>query len=379
MRFKAAVPWLLLWLVALNIFLAVKNNWATFTATYDPVEELQYYQHSRYFQGDKVDYLPSDTRVHAIRGYQFIVLFQDPQNTLHDHPLLGTYLIGLSILLFHNPVVLSLFVGIAVLWLSYRLAILITGSKVLALLAVALMSFEPLFIEQIASSLLDLYLLFFSLAALVAYLLWQKEGNRNYLWLSQLCLGFAFATKFFISSLPLFVALYLSSLATNDLRRFLRHTQALIFIPAGFLAGHMTYFYYHPSLISFAKYQRYLLSWWAGTPTIKPLGVWPLIFQNQWHTWWGAEAVVTVPDWWWGWPFFIALGILSLPLLWILREKVQAQLAAYLFVIFNLVFFSLSLVFPRYLVLILPVAICLTLKLVEIVFLKKHKLSTAVK
>lgn len=352
-------------LILLRLAMIIVPHWPKLVSQYDAVNELDYYQHSRYFQGDKADYLPSDEQVHAIRGWQFVVKLQDPEETLHDHPLLGTYLIGLSILVFGNPYVFSLFAGLLILVLIGKISQEISGDKTLVLLAVLIVAWEPLFAEQLTASLLDIYLLLFSLGALWGYVRWWRTGKFGDIALAQLCLGLAFATKFFITSMPLFAALYLPTIFSGNFRRFLTQTRALVFTALGFFLGNLTYFFYHPSLVSFARFQRYLLSWWAGTPTIKPGGVWSLVFENRWQTWWGDEAVVAVSGWWFGWPLFISLGLLSLPCLWLARKQSLGTASLYLFLVLNLGLFSLSLVFPRYLVLILPVAVVLSLRLLS--------------
>jgi hypothetical protein len=145
----------------------------------------------------------------------------------------------------------------------------------------------------------------------------------------------------------------------------------------GFLIGNATYFWHHPSFISFLKYQRYLISWWAGTPAAKPLGIWSLIFENKWQTWWGSEAVIMVDQWWLGWPFFITLGLLSLPAIYLLSRANLGLVSLYTFLVLNLGLFSLSLVFPRYLVLIMPVALVLTIRLIQLLSSRRFSLSSS--
>lgn len=356
---------LLIFLVILSLTGSIRSHWQRYTTAYDAAGELDYYQHSNYLQGDKAGYLPSDEQVHAVRGYQFIIQFSDPEKTLHDHPLLGTYLVGLSILLFDNPVVLSLFAGLLILFLVYQLAKIVTRDTNLAWLAVLIVSLEPLFIEQIGTSLLDIYLLLFSLAAIVTYLKWRQTDNSWFLVGSQLCLGFAFSTKFFLTSLPLFVALFGATLLSGNFKLFLRHVLSLPLVILAYLLGHFSYFYFHPSLLQFARYQRYLISWWAGTPTIQPFGVWSLIFQNRWQTWWGTREVIAAPGWWLGWPVLVGGGLLSLPILIIRKLRTVGIIPLYIFLVLNLALFSLSLVFPRYLLLILPICLVLCLYTVK--------------
>ncbi|MFZ2202774.1 MAG: glycosyltransferase family 39 protein, partial [Microgenomates group bacterium] len=300
--------------------LFVWQNRAVYQQKYQGEAEFSYYQNSRYVRGDKSNYLPSDSQVYALKGYLFVVKKLDQVNFEPGHPPLASYFMGLSILIFGNPTISNILFGLATLIIFYLLALEITKHKTLAALLTLFLFSEPLFRGQLTESLLDIYQLFFVLVATLFYVKWLRLPNFKLIALSQTALGLALASKFFLSGLPVLFALFLPTVFTGNFRRFTHHVAALAFVPLGFMVGHLTYFFFHPSLLEFARYQRYVLNWWAGSPQIAPFAVWDLIFANRWHTWWDNQAIIAASEWRFTWPLTIGLGLISLPIL-IFRKK----------------------------------------------------------
>lgn len=349
---------LALLIFALGIF--IWQNHAVYQERYQGEAEFSYYQNSRYVRGDKSDYLPSDGQVYALKGYLFVQKKLDPVNFEPGHPPLSAYFMGASILLFANPVISNLLFGLAILVVFYLLAVDITKRQTLAALLTLLLFTEPLFRSQLVEPLLDIYQLFFVLAAVLFYLKWLRTPNFKLIAVSQTALGLALASKFFLSGLPLLFALFLPTLFTLNFRRFTRHVLALAFVGFGFMLGHFSYFLFHPSLLEFARYQRYVLNWWAGSPQIAPFAVWDLIFVNRWHTWWANQGIIAAGEWRLTWPLTIGLGLISLPILLIRKKFSLAMLTLWLWQVFVLTQLSFTAVFPRHLLLILPASILLS-------------------
>jgi hypothetical protein len=111
---------------------------------------------------------------------------------------------------------------------------------------------------------------------------------------------------------------------------------------------------FHPSLGAFISYQRYLISWWAGSPQVPAGQVWDLILANRWHTWWGDREVVATATWWLVWPASIVLAVAGLARL-IKTKKLEAPWLALIFWSSStLLMFSFSATYPRHLLVILP-------------------------
>lgn len=343
---------------SLSIF--IWQNRSVYQQRYQGESEFSYYQNSRYVRGDKSDYLPSDSQVYALKGYLFVERKLDPVNFEPGHPPLSAYFMGTSILLFGNPVISNLIFGLASLVVFYLLAISITKHKTVAAILTFFLFSEPLFKAQLTEPLLDIYQLFFALVAVFFYIKWLRSPNFKFIAFSQTALGLALASKFFLSGLPLLFVLFLTTLLSGNFQRFIRHVFALAFVVLGFMFGHFSYFLFHPSLLEFARYQRYILNWWAGSPQIAPFAVWDLIFANRWHTWWDNQGIITAGEWRFTWPLVIGLGLISLPVV-LFRKKFNLPiLAVWLWQVFILMQLSFAAVFPRHLLLILPASILLS-------------------
>lgn len=355
MKFKTGLFYLLLGGLILHLGLFLNQNKSDYSPRFNPEIANNRYLDSRYVRGDKGDYILSDEELYEIEGYFLVGENRDLHQLTPGHPPLGKYLIGLSIKQFKNPYLLAPFFGLITLFLIYQVGLLLHLPRLLSLSLTILFSMEPLFLDQLATSLLDIYLLTFSLTSLYFYLLWSKRKHFAFILLSQITLGLAMATKFFPASFPLAGALLFSTVLTGQFSLFINHILALPFIFFGFSFGHLSYFFYHPSLLQFFRYQRYVLSWWVGSPQVPALQVWDLIFNNRWHTWWDKKEVIPTPFWKPHWPPLFALALAS-PLVLHLKKRLALSLPILLWVFFSLLLFSLEAVYPRHLLLILPAA-----------------------
>lgn len=338
-------------------------NRSTFTQKFDPEFSKDRYFNSRYVKGGLGEYTLSDEELYVIEGYFLVGEKYDLHNLTPGHPPLGKYFIGLSIGLFKNPYWFNLLFGLITLWLFYQVSRLLKLSPLISLIITLFLLLESLFREQLNTSLLDIYLLAFSLTAIYFYFNWLNKPLNKYLYLSQFFLGLTLASKFFPTALPLIGALILTTVLTGKFPRFISHIISLPFIGIGFLVGHLSYFFYHFSPLEFIKYQRYIISWWAGSPQVPPLQVWDLIYANRWHTWWGREEILSTTYWWFGWPVIFTLALLSLPLIYYAKKLRPQTIALYLWLIFSLFLFSFEAIYPRHLLLILPAVYLLTAQL----------------
>jgi len=350
---------LLYFLLSLRLLFLFWSNLPLYTKQYDINKSINHYHQSQYTQGDKAKLILSDSELYIVEGH-FLVNGEDPERMFPGHPTLGKYMIGLSLKYFHNPFIISYFSFCFVILLF----ILISKSPLLALI----LTFEPLMLEQTQAALLDIQLAIFHLLVIFSYLRFlSKKYSFKWSFFTFLFLGFSLNIKFFPVSIPLFTALIVDTVLSGNFTQFIRLIKSLPAIILGFLVGNFPYFFHHPSLISFAKFFRYKINWWAGGPHATPGGMWKVIFLNQWDTWWG-QGTIAVENWWIIWPIIFFTAFFST------RRKV-----IYLYFIFSLILFSLGIFFPRYLVPLIPFVYLLSydtikwlwLKLSKKVFLKK--------
>lgn len=314
---------------------------------YDGVAAFQKYQDSAYTRGDKSPTLLSDSEVYALKGYLFIDKKLDMLNFEPGHPPFGSYLIGLSNKFFGNPLYANLIVGAIFTLLLFYLVTFFTSSIPSAFITLAFIS-SPLIFSQFKDTLLDIYQLTLALGAISLF------RSKKHLPLMQLLVGLMLATKFFLSGIILPMALTLAIVSTGDFKLFKKYIFSLLFLPLGFILGHITFFTSGHNLVEFAKYQRYILNWWAGSPQTPPFQVWDLVLFNRWHTWWDKFEIVSVPEWSPLWPVLILGGIVSI----LLIKKVKTAdksfyLANYLWLLLGAIQLSFTATFPRHLIFLL--------------------------
>jgi hypothetical protein len=345
---------LLLWLVIAMVAAWRLYQFDLAVHQFDYGERLyQDYQNSAYFKGDRTTVILSDAQVNAVRGYQLVELGADLEQMLPGHPPFASWLFGLSGRYLGSPLFASL-AAVLIAAVFFYLTLKHLLSPLAAQLGLLLFLLEPLLTEQMETTMLDIFLLALAWLGFYTYLRWSESRGVAWLLAGQFALGLALATKFWPAIFPLVLALYLATVASGRFDRFKVHTLALALVGLGFTVGHWQYFLFHPSLGAFISYQRYLISWWAGSPQVPAGQVWDLILANRWHTWWGDREVVATATWWLVWPASIVLAVAGLARL-IKTKKLEAPWLALIFWSSStLLMFSFSATYPRHLLVILP-------------------------
>ena len=316
---------------------------------YDGQAAFQKYQDSAYTRGDKSPTLLSDSEIYALKGYLFIEKKLDMLNFEPGHPPFGSYLMGLSNKFLGNPLYANLITGTIFTLLLFYLVTFFTSAIPSAFITLVFIS-SPIILYQFKETLLDIYQLTLALGAISLY------RSKKHLFLTQFLVGLMLATKFFLSGVVLPVALTLATVSTGDFKLFKKYILSLVFLPLGFIVGHITFFTSGHSLIEFAKFQRYVLNWWAGSPQTPPFQVWDLILFNRWHTWWDKFEIISVPEWSPLWPILIIGGLLSVTLFKKISLKDRPfYIACYLWLFLGSLQLSFTASFPRHLLyLLLP-------------------------
>ena len=344
-------------LLSLRLLFLFWTNLPLYTQSFDIQDAKDAYFASTYIKGDKGDITLSDSDLYLVEGHFLVGENYDLEKLTPGHPPLGKYLIGFSWKYLGSPYILQ-FISFALVLL---LLSLLAGTPLLGLV----FSFEPLFLEQLSLTLLDVHFLVFILSSLLFFTRFIKEKSvkkQNLLVvLSWLFLGLAMATKFFPVTFPLIGAYILLILLQGDFSRFLRLVLTFPLIGLGFALGHLSYFFYHPSLLSFARFTRYQINWWAGSPQTAPLAIFKVVFLNKWPTWWG-EGIIPAPGWWWGWPVFTSLAFFSF--------RTWKTKPFYFYLLISFLFLSVQAIFPRHLLPILPIIYLLSYDTIRWLWLK---------
>lgn len=276
MRRKIIFLLLLLGIVIkILIYILSHNNY--FVRRFDPQFFGKLYSESQYVKGQLSEGGIGDDGLYAFAGYYYLFQGGDITSVNFEHPPLGKYLIGLSILLFNNENLINLIYFTLLLLLSYKLGRLILHDQLFSILAVLIISADPLILDHLLRSLLDLPFTLFFTAAVYFFLLSIKRVN--YIFISQLFWGMAFSTRFFPSLVIIYAFLFLLQFFYHK-KSLLLFCYSSLLIPLVYLVSHTSFFFYHPSIIEFLRHKKWMLSWFAGS-TVVIGNIWQNIFIGQ--------------------------------------------------------------------------------------------------
>ncbi|KPJ70411.1 hypothetical protein AMJ51_01980 [Microgenomates bacterium DG_75] len=298
----------------------------------------------------------SDAQLYTIAGSKYI-RGEDPVNINPEHPPLGKYLIGVSIVLFKNEKIISLIIGILALLVFFFLAKKIFEKTFLAWLLVTLFSFEPLFRYQLKTTLLDLFQLFFALLAITFFL--KAKKNLKFYFPTAILLGCVMATKAPVSGIILLVIFLFYLLLRGDFKglRFLVICSPLILLV--YLSSYLVHFFYNMNLAYFFRYQQWVADWWTGG-NVSWGRVWRLLLTGWWHTWWEGPKFIRDSSWTIAWPLLTVCSLLS-PIFYLRSKKDEKILLVILWALIYLGFLHTVAIFSRYLLFIFPGLYILTL------------------
>src|SRR3990167_7825817 len=128
---------------------------------FDPDYFSGLYSTSQYVLGEKSKGGIGDDGLYAFAGYYYFFQQGDVSAVNFEHPPLGKYLIGLSIYLFDNELFINLVYFMLLLIVTYKTGRLYLD-KSAALLPLCILLVDPLFLDHVIRSQLDLpFTLFF--------------------------------------------------------------------------------------------------------------------------------------------------------------------------------------------------------------------------
>lgn len=270
-------------------------------------------------------------------------------------PPLGKYLIGLSILATGNEHSTVALFFILLLIGIYLLVRMMTGNKIVALVAVLIASFEKLFVDQLSiSPLLDIFHITFVLYAISAASYAMKKSKPVFILLSFLFLGLAMMTKVWLigAVFAIVITLYV----------FVKRPKYYLFIFGGAIVVLMTTLLVYArmfadgyTVLEVLKVQKWLY-WYQNGKLNHVFTIWPLIFMNKWYVWWGEVPVIQDLNWSLSWPIAIGSGMVaSVYGLWSIVKKTEPAIhISALSILAYAAFISLGQASARYLLPFLP-------------------------
>lgn len=259
------VRWLVLLFILGRLLFYISSNQQFFLRPSDLPYLIETYSKSQYVVGSASKEGIGDDGLYAFAGWYYLFQGGDVSAVDFTHPPLGKYLIGLSFLLFQNENTINIIYFSILLFITYKIGMILLKNNLLSLIAVAVLSTDQLFLDNLIRSLLDLpFTLFFTIAV---YFFLLGLTDSKYYYLSMIFWGMSFSTRFFpaIVIVLSFLFLIIFFYKRKDLLHFILSS---FLVPLVYLISHISFFVYHPSIIEFLRHKKWMVSWFMGSPAI---------------------------------------------------------------------------------------------------------------
>lgn len=335
-------------LIALYLIILVIFNRQVFTYKFD--SSLI----KRYLCSQDITHEPSckrlflsDSDLYLASGYLY-AKGNSPISYDFQVPPFLKYMFGYSIVLFNNPYVVQIGLGILFLSLTYLLGLKVFKRSEISLFACLFLIIDPLFVNLTVNTLLDLGQGVFLLAYLISLVFYEKEFI-----IQGILLGLLFASKFWGGSIffILMFLIYLLYKRKFDLKRYLLH------LVIAFIVFSLTYlktFIDKGGLFNMFFFQLKVLKFYLNHDSASVFGSSLLLFLTGYlKSWWGNKAIVRSNIWSIFWPIGLVVSSIF-AIKEAFKKKVNTRLLIGSIPLLYLVYLSAQAPFPRYFILILP-------------------------
>jgi len=302
-----------------------------------------------------------DNIVYKVAGYDLVKTWDyftiDPQT-----PVLGKYIFGYSILTFKNAEIASLILFIFTGLLFYLLSNIIFKNKFLSQVSLLIFITEPIIFYQSSQSMLDLSQLFFLIIHIISViaLTRSKKSKSIFLWsfLSGLSLGGFISLK---------IGFYSAAIILGDFIYLLRKKRLInliyILLISGltYIASYFPYFLRGHSIVDFIKAQKWIIfSYWLQSKSKPVIGmVFLSLFTGLLKGWTKESAWERVKEWTILWPVY---GYILINKYVTKIKKLNDESFYLLSIVFGLILlYTITPFSPRYLVLVIPLLIILSI------------------
>lgn len=298
----------------------------------------------------------SDAQLYEYVGY--LMLTKHDLSINREHPPLGKYLIGLSILLWRNTGVIVVICSALILVCVFSLVYLLTRSFLRSAVALLLTVLQGSLIDQIQNNpQLDIFQLFFLLITLFCFVLFLQKRKIILLCIGSVFLGLFLCVKstliFGIITL-VWISVFMVFLKKEKLHTFQNALAVAMGVTSGYLIPYIPFFVYGFSLIDFLKQIRYAFIFYSNSsiPIMPFVGnSIRLIFTGSWKFWSSGYPVSNYKYWNILWPLLFVAGLLGI---WknytYIRKNTQLLLFGTLLCVL-FAFFLVIPIFPRYFIL----------------------------
>jgi predicted membrane-bound dolichyl-phosphate-mannose-protein mannosyltransferase len=373
-KFKKALNLFLLLLVLFNFTFFIYKNKKIYTKKVNLKKLEENYQTSQFNPDpEKRTSIIQDEDLYAFSGYKYITT-GSLDNINIEHPPLGKYIIGLSVLIFKNQNIIQLILGAIFLTLLYKLTLKTTENKTVSLATTFAFSLEKIFKEQLKLSLLDLSLGVFLLLFLLSLNKLtikikkdrkkEKERERKTSVLTGLFLGCIASIKYPTISLVALTAAIIFLIIKKDKNIIKKAATICLTAAIVFLLTYLPFFLRNNPLSFISLQIKALKIHLSHVPEYPKAQVFNVLIFNKWLSWWGDKDFVKTDLWSITWPI-LTIGFFTS----FIKEKKNRLLKIWCFQ--YLAFLSLRLFFPRYLFLLMPFLYIILFNDLKLL-LKKH-------
>lgn len=346
--------WLFIFLLIFTVgIIAYFNRWV-FAYKFEPEYWENYYYESQWNVANSKRVIP-DGGVYRYIGYR-LVNGENPFNVDYWVPPLGKYWYGWGAKYLGNPYLISFayyLTAIAIFWLIARL---IFKDKSIIILTTLLFALNPLVVEQISKTMLDLPMTIFFMMTILGLYYAVKKQQIAYVILAGLSLGLMAGVK------PPYYVPMIAIIGTGWL--YIKKVKAwwcfLPTIAVGYLLAYACYFIKHPNPIPFIRLHEKIIEFQKNSSgSHDTFNIFRVIFLNKYKGFWEGGKTITTTNW----SVVLPLGTLYMGWVWLKIKKIKADndkiilllLLGSLYVVMNL-FIDF---WPRYLVPLIPIYILL--------------------
>lgn len=350
-------------ILLISIFLSSYFNRWIFVYHFDPVYWENAYYESQWNVANSSRQI-SDEAVYRYIGYRLVNNGENPFNVDYWVPPLGKYTYGLSAKFLNNPYITSYIYYLGSVLIFYLISKRLFKTP-LHLISTILFSCNPLIVEQIQQTMLDLPLTFFFLLFVYFFIFFLQTNNKKYLYFSSISLGLTAGIKpqFFI---PTFTIISLFFLVKN--KQVKKIPIFILFIIVGYILSYFCYWIKHPNPIPWIRLHQKIIDFQknnGGSHDI--LNIFRFVFTREYRGFW-----VNAKSYWpANWSTILPIGFISSILIFLKKFKKNKLPDWVLFLSLIIIFyFAMNLMidfWPRYLVPMVPLLI-----LVIIYLLKKN-------
>ena len=346
-----------LFLFFLIAIVAYFNRWI-FVYKFEPEYWENYYYTSQWNIPNSQRKI-SDEGVYRYIGYR-LVNGENPFNVDYWVPPMGKYWYGVGAKYLGNPYLISFGFYLLSIFIFGLLSRLIFKKNNLRWFALYLWTVNPIIIEQVWQTMLDLPLTLFFLTHIYFLFRFETKKSTKNLILSAIFLGLAAGTKpaYFIPMIGLIDWLFIWF--TNKHNRFKKLFLYLLFVIGGYVLAYTCYFIVHPNPIPWIRLHQKVINFQKGNGGSHDIfNLFRTIFLVKYKGFWvgGKEMVVKT------WSFVLPLGTIILGKYFLFFNKLKKQQPKILYLsLIGIGYLLMCLTidfWPRYLVLLTPILILL--------------------